>query len=204
MKGHRVTSFNSVQLAFPRSPFSVGEIIMAKLTKDQESAVAQWAAEGATLNEIQGRLKQEFGVVLTYLDARLLVIDLGLNLQEKKKEKEKVEPEATSPAASAPTDAGAEAEGWGDDEAQSAEADLLPPEPGMGASNVHVQVDQIAVPGSMVSGRVTFSDGKTAIWYLDQHGRLGMKAPEAGYKPSPADIQTFQMQLDIALQKAGY
>ncbi len=50
---------------------------MATLTKEQEQAVAQWAAEGASLNDIQARLNSEFHVNLTYLDARLLVIELG-------------------------------------------------------------------------------------------------------------------------------
>ena len=53
---------------------------MAKLTEDQKKSVAQWAADGATLNQIQDRLRTEFSLTLTYMDTRLLVMELGLKL----------------------------------------------------------------------------------------------------------------------------
>jgi hypothetical protein len=56
----------------------------------------------------------------------------------------------------------------------------------------------------LASGQATFSDGKTASWYLDELGRLGMKAPEPGYKPPAADIPMFQRELDRALKRAGF
>ncbi|HVV71326.1 MAG TPA: hypothetical protein VHI52_07485, partial [Verrucomicrobiae bacterium] len=65
-------------------------------------------------------------------------------------------------------------------------------------------VDQLAVPGAMVSGKATFSDGTTASWYLDQMGRLGLKASTPGYQPPAADIPVFQQELDLALQRAGF
>ena len=55
----------------------------------------------------------------------------------------------------------------------------------------------------MVSGKVTFSDGKTAEWFLDQTGRLGIVPPEKGYKPSPEDLQAFNIELQNEFQKLG-
>jgi hypothetical protein len=69
---------------------------------------------------------------------------------------------------------------------------------------VSVSVDQIARPGAVVSGKVTFSDGNTAIWYFDQTGRLGLSPQQPGYRPPPADLQQFQMLLETELAKMGY
>ena len=65
-------------------------------------------------------------------------------------------------------------------------------------------VDQIARPGAMVSGKVTFSDGQKADWYLDQTGRLGMMPAVQGYKPLPADVQQFQLALQDEMAKMGF
>jgi hypothetical protein len=51
----------------------------------------------------------------------------------------------------------------------------------------------------MVSGRVTFSDGNTAEWYLDELGRLGLMPKKSGYRPSAADVQQFQLALETQL-----
>jgi hypothetical protein len=78
------------------------------------------------------------------------------------------------------------------------------PEGTLPASGVSVSVDQIAKPGAVVSGKVTFSDGQTADWYLDQTGRLGVVPKQAGYKPSAADVQDFQLALQQEVAKLGY
>lgn len=46
------------------------------LTEEQKADVAKWFAAGASLDEIQKRMKAEFGVHMTYLDLRLMVADL--------------------------------------------------------------------------------------------------------------------------------
>ena len=67
-----------------------------------------------------------------------------------------------------------------------------------------MSVDQITKPGAIVSGKVTFSDGQTADWYLDQTGRLGVVPKQQGYKPSAADVQDFQLALQQEVAKLGY
>jgi hypothetical protein len=71
------------------------------------------------------------------------------------------------------------------------------------AGRVSVTVDQLARPGTMVSGKVTFSDGQNADWYLDQTGRLGVMPAVQGYKPAPEDVQAFQLALQDELAKMG-
>lgn len=169
---------------------------MAKLTADQQKAVASWAAEGATLNGIQGRLKADYGITLTYMDTRLLIMELGLKLIDKPKEKLPEPPAPPSPADDMPSDE----DGSYGDEPPSA-ADFAPP---AGGGDVTLTLDQLALPGAMVSGKATFSDGKTASWHIDQMGRLGLRPPEPGYQPPPADIPIFQRELQRLLQSQGY
>lgn len=140
----------------------------SQLSEDQVSALHQWAAEGATMSDIQRRLKEEFGHSLTYMDTRFLVLDLGLQLQETAK------PEEKKPDEPVPT------------------------------GKVSVTMDHIALPGALVSGKVTFSDGESAIWMLDQTGRPGLDPDTPGYRPSPDDIREFQVQLREIIQKSGY
>jgi hypothetical protein len=64
-------------------------------------------------------------------------------------------------------------------------------------------VDQIARPGAVVSGKVTFTDGNQAEWHFDQAGRLALVAQQQGYRPPAADLQQFQMALETELSKLG-
>lgn len=161
---------------------------MANLTPEQHAALEQWAADGATLNDIQHKLKTEFGVNITYLDARLLLLDLQVKLKDKPREQPKPEEPAAVPQhpTEEPIIDGADA-----------------PAPA-GNGSVTVTIDQLAIPGALVSGKVTFTDGQTAGWYLDQSGRLGLRAPDPGYRPPPADVPVFQAELDRVLAQAGF
>lgn len=157
---------------------------MAQLSAEQLTHVEQWASEGANLNQVQDRLRSEFGITLTYLDARLLMLDVGVRIKDRPKEVIKA-PEP-APAASP--------EGV-DDGLDSPEG--LPP------SSVKLTADQIYIPGAIISGKVSFSDGQLASWHMDQTGRLALTGAPKGYQPPPADIPHFQQQLDILMQQAG-
>lgn len=68
---------------------------------------------------------------------------------------------------------------------------------------VSVTMDTLTLPGALVSGKVTFSDGETAIWMLDQTGRPGLDPDTPGYRPIQEDIMEFQNQLRALIQKSG-
>jgi len=158
------------------------------LTEEQRQQVAGWIEKGAKLAEIQTRLAAEFGIKVTYIEARFLVDDLKLTLKDPEPPKVvKLETKPVDPAVPP---------------APSQPEEVLPPaSPG---GKVSVGVDQIARPGAIVSGKVTFSDGQTAEWYLDQTGRLGVVPKQTGYKPSPADVQDFQLALQQEIARLGY
>jgi hypothetical protein len=69
--------------------------------------------------------------------------------------------------------------------------------------DVQLSVDEIMLPGTMASGKVLFTDGVLAAWYVDQSGQLGVQAKEVGYTPPPQDVASFQAQLQDALRQLG-
>lgn len=166
---------------------------MMKLDDAQKQKVSGWIEEGLKLSEIQDKLNAEFGLRMTYMEVRFLIDDLGVKLKDKPQEKPPEPPKPTPPPADQgkPGQPGLAPAGVADD------ADLP-------ASKVAVTVDQVTRPGALVSGKVTFSDGKSADWYLDQMGRLGLAPKEQGYKPSQDDLMDFQMELQNELARLGF
>jgi hypothetical protein len=154
------------------------------LTEEQRQQVAGWINSGAKLSEIQNRLSTELGLKLTYMEVRFLVDDLKLTPHDPEP------PKVVAPPPEAPKPAHA--------------ATALPAETTSDLGGVSVTVDHIARPGTVVSGKVTFSDGQTADWYLDQTGRLGVAPKQTGYKPSAADVQSFQTALQAEIAKLGF
>ena len=75
--------------------------------------------------------------------------------------------------------------------------------PPIPTGTVTVTMDTLTLPGALVSGKVTFSDGETAIWMLDQTGRPGLDPDTPGYRPVQEDIIEFQSQLRALIEKSG-
>ncbi|MGO9204309.1 MAG: hypothetical protein ACLQM8_27635 [Limisphaerales bacterium] len=163
------------------------------LDEAQRNKAAEWIKQGLKLSEIQDRLASEFGLRLTYMDVRLLVDDLKLVPKD-------AEPAKTSGALLGPSGAAAPAARGGNRSAASPGAAAPKSRPG----EVSLSVDQVARPGAMVSGKVTFSDGNSADWYFDQSGQLGLVPQQPGYRPPPADLQQFQTALNEELTRMGF
>ena len=158
----------------------------------------EWLAKGATLSDVQKNLKEQFGIGMTYMDVRLLVLDIGAAVQDKP------EPKPATPPPKQEQEQPEEPDPYADeDEADVGEAPAAPQD-GVAASKVSVTLDKIVVPGAMVSGNVAFSDGVTARWMIDQTGRFGIEPSKPGYQPSQADMRAFQASLRAELQRAGY
>ncbi len=176
-----------------------------KLSPEQKQAVAQWLGAGASIADVQKRLRTEFEVALTYIDTRFLIDDLGLELAAPPKPKETpADLAAKGPAAPAGAiDAEADLVDESDPYAEPADLDA-PEDPAGAASQATVDVDRITRPGTVVSGTVTFSDGNSGKWALDQYGRLMFEGAKADYRPSQADLQAFQRELSTVLQRKGY
>jgi hypothetical protein len=155
------------------------------LDESQRQKVAAWIADGAKLSEIQTRLMSEFGLKFTYMEVRFLVDDLKLTPKDP-------EPPKVAPPAANQTK-------------PAVEKNAPPPAlAAKTAGTVSVTVDQLTRPGAIASGKVAFSDGQQADWYLDQTGRLGVVPRQQGYKPTAADVQQFQAALQSEMARMGF
>ncbi|MGB0144876.1 MAG: hypothetical protein ACPGJR_00115 [Akkermansiaceae bacterium] len=144
---------------------------MSDLSEDQVETVRGWVAQGARMADVQKKLTEEFGFKVTYMDTRFLALDLELEFA--KDEEEKTE----DPAASVLVE------------------DPAMPEFPAGIGEVDATVDQVARPGAMVSGTVTFSDGMKGRWLIDEMGRPSIDPDQAGYQPTEDDLEAFQEKL---------
>ena len=166
------------------------------LTEDQKQTVREWAKDGASLQEIQKRLTEEFSISFTYMETRFLAGDLDLEIRSEPKD----EPEdADDPVdESTPEDPG--------------DLDEPPPlheeqdefdDPAAEGDVPTVTVDQITKPGTIVSGRVVFSGDKGAAWALDQLGRLSLDPDDLDFRPTQEEVIAFQRELQRVAQQQG-
>lgn len=164
-----------------------------KLDDAQKRQVEQWIKQGLKLSEIQSRLGNELGLRLTYMEVRLLVDDLKLTPADPAPPKEEIKPQPPTPPPNNPAN-----------NSQGANDETISNNAPNYSAQVAVTVDQIARPGALVSGKVTFSDGQQAEWTLDQTGRLGLAPQQKGYRPSAIDVEQFQIGLQNELAKLGF
>lgn len=157
-----------------------------KLSPEQAEAVKKWLEEGASLNDVQNRLRAEFCLHPTFFDVRMLVMELGAQVKDRVAQvdaddvtKAKLPPKPQEPG------------------------EALPKETAVGEVSVTVDTIQ-AIPGALVSGGAVFSDGTKARWYFDQMGRFGFEPELPGYQPSAEDSRIFQQKLQQELSSRGY
>ena len=158
------------------------------LDEAQKRQVGTWLQQGLKISEIQNRLQTEMNIRMTYMDVRLLADDLKVMPKDPEPEEKPSEPQLEAKSAQATTKP----------------ADMVGEASATATGRVSLSVDQVARVGTIVSGKVTFSDGNRAEWYLDQTGRLGLAPQQAGYRPSAPDLQQFQTALEGELSKLGF
>ncbi len=194
------------------------------LTPEQKQAVASWIAAGDSLSAVQSKLAEQFKLSLTYRDVRFLVDDLDLQLKDAAPKVDATDVTKAAVPPKAP-EATAEKKGFLDrakeklglardtDEEQAAgpeapeEEEVFEEElPEAAGGNVQVSVDKVTlIPGALASGSVTFSDGVSGKWIVDQYGRPGLtEISKPGYRPTSADAQAFMRELGATLQKRGF
>ena len=168
-----------------------------ELTEQQRQSVKEWLAAGASLADVQGNLKSEFGIALTYMDVRLLVLEIGAAVNDKP-DPEEAKPKPPPPPSMDDDDPYAD-----DPYADESFNDETTPD-GEQAAKVSLSLDRVMRPGAVISGTVTFSDGAKASWLIDQYGRFGLDPETPGYQPAPADMRAFQLELRAELRRHGY
>ena len=152
------------------------------VTAEQLEMVRAWAAAGVDLNGIQKNLAAECGVHMTYMDVRFLLLDHGIEI-------------AVPSAAPAPAPA---------EPAAKPAAEPVEEEPAPVAGQVGrpvVTLDELMLPGTLISGKVQFSSGTKGGWQIDQMGRFAWNSLEG--QPTPEELQAFQFELTQILSRGG-
>ena len=121
----------------------------AKIDKEQLECVRAWAAQGVDLNGIQKKLREECGVHLTYMEVRFLLLDHGIEIAMESESA--LEADAPQP-----------------DMAPDVPSDV---EDGANNGKVRVTVDDLQLPGTLISGKAEFPGGASGAWQIDQLGR---------------------------------
>lgn len=154
---------------------------MSTVTAEQLGLVRQWAAEGIDLNGIQKRLASECGVHMTYMDVRFLLLDHGIEIATAA---EPVQPEKKEPASAA------------------APAAQPQPQPEQGAAQPGkpvVTLDELTIPGTILSGKVQFSSGTRCGWQIDELGRFAWNDMQG--QPTTDELKAFQAELTQILSR---
>lgn len=144
----------------------------SKVTAEQLEMVRVWASEGTDLNGIQKKLVAECGVHLTYMDVRFLLLDNGIEIATvsvPKKEKSAPAEPASTPAESA------------------------------APAKLKVTLDDLQLPGALISGKVEFPSGTRGAWMIDQMGRFAWN--DLSGTPTPEELQAFQTELTQLLSR---
>ncbi len=152
---------------------------MNTVTAEQLDLVRRWAGEGVDLNGIQKRLAAECGVHMTYMDVRFLLLDHGIEIAT-----------ASAPAsAEKPGPAPAPAE------------EPVPAPQSVSEGKPVVTLDELTLPGTLISGKVQFASGTRGGWQIDQLGRFAWNDLQG--QPTPEELQAFQVELTQILSRGG-
>jgi len=162
--------------------------------------IAEQLSKGVSLTDIQKLLSSEKGVVMTFLELRLLASEIE-NVDWAKQNKEESKPKDISPdklSGKAPPD---DEEVFADEEdgfENEHDEAVMEGEP-VSSGKTTVEMNKIARPGAIASGSVNFGSGAKAEWILDSLGRVGLDKAQG--KPTPQDVQEFQMELQKLLSR---
>ena len=171
------------------------------MTHDEIKAfIADRTREGHNLSKIQDMLAEQ-GVKMTFMELRLIASEIETSFWQKSEPQPEPAPEAEKPAQDA-----APAEDANDFPADEPEAEQVPPDEAGPAEapaaddgkaaprgRTTVTIDQLARPGFLATGGVSFGSGASGNWCLDQMGRLMFEKLEG--KPDRQDLQEFQLEL---------
>lgn len=151
-----------------------------KVSNEQLEMVRRWASYGVDLNGIQKNLAAECGVHMTYMEVRFLLLDNDIEIA---RPQEKPAPEP-APAAPAPAPA-----------PEPAPASAAP----TAAVKPTVTLDDLQLPGTLISGKCSFPSGTQGSWQIDQMGRFGWS--QLSGTPTPVELQAFELELRAILSR---
>ncbi len=158
------------------------------MTNDErKEIIRKLLKEGKRLPEIQNYLIKEKQDSITYMELRLLVAELDVQLP------------AESSSTFTPVPATPVASAKGQPAAKGKAAASASPLVG---GKTTVEIDSVVRAGAALSGKASFSSGAKAEWMIDQYGRVGLDPLPGSTKPTQQDLQEFQTELRRIIEQA--
>lgn len=157
----------------------------SKVNAEQLDAVRLWASQGIDLNGIQKQLAAEFDLHLTYMEVRFLLLDHNIEIARPQEQ-------PTSAPAAEPTPQPEPA-------AQPSAVPGRDPMTGAGSVKPTLSLDDIQIPGTILSGKCEFPSGTKVAWQIDQMGRLDCS--QVSGTMTPEEQQAFVFELRQILSK---
>ena len=148
----------------------------SKVNAEQLEMVRQWAAQGIDLNGIQKNLVAECGVHLTYMEVRFLLLDHGIEIAQPQ--------EAPAPAPAPQPEPAPE----------PAPAPAADPMTGAVPVKPTMSLDDIQIPGTILSGKCEFPSGTKVAWQIDQMGQLNCTQLSGTMTPEEQNAFVFELR----------
>ena len=137
-----------------------------------------WAAQGIDLNGIQKNLA-DADIQIRFMELRFLMLDHEIEVAKPVATPAPLEEAAAEPAAEV--------------------ANSPKPASEVPMGGMKIQLDDIQIPGTMLSGKAIFPSGIRGAWQFDQSGQFGWSDLSA--EPSHAELSIFQRELSAILSK---
>ncbi len=148
------------------------------ITPEAIESIRAWAAQGIDLNGIQKNLTDQ-GFSIRFMDLRFLLLDHGIEIAEIAAPTPPVEQETTTQPEAPATPAAAA--------------------PSTTAALVKVSLDELQIPGTMLSGKALFTSGIRGAWSFDSTGAFSWN--DLSDRPTETELQAFQHELNLILSQ---
>ena len=169
--------------------------------QERDNLIREKLNEGLSLSDVQKLLDSEYGMKMTYFELRMIVSTLDINWSNQEKKHTSVitpspapEPPKPAPQQQEAPKVDANPEPPDDDDADD---EIEPGEDG----GTQVTMDDVPIPGAVMSGHVVFASGASGKWVFNRMGQLGLaELDEGSEKPSQEDLMLFQQELQAMMQ----
>ena len=177
--------------------------------QERDNLIREKLNEGLSLSDVQKLLASEYGVKMTYFELRMIVSTLDINWSnQEKKHAPTITPAAApespkqAPLKQEPPKDVPNLEPLDDDEDDDDDDDDddLTDEAGENGGT-QVTMDDVPLPGAVMSGHVKFASGASGKWVFNRMGQLGLaELDEGSANPSQEDLMLFQQELQAMMQ----
>ena len=176
--------------------------------QERDNLIREKLNEGLSLSDVQKLLDSEYGMKMTYFELRMIVSTLDINWSNQEKKHTPVitpspapEPPKQAPQQQNAPKAVANPAPLDDDDDNNDNESDDDDSDSSDNSGTQITMDDVPIPGAVMSGHVVFASGASGKWVFNRMGQLGLaELDEGSEKPSQEDLMLFQQELQAMMQ----